>query len=156
MFAHLVFNIELNPSLQVMAVCAAASDRNGESDFLFDGEVTSQGHLIGVEPTYMLPNAKAISVRTIRLDDYVQEEWPVPEFLKIDVEGGAASVIRGARNLIANHRPTIYLELHGPEEQSAVRDLLSTFNYRAQTLTGSEVPEPTAGWFSPLICKPSN
>ena len=91
MFAHLVFNIELNPSLQVMAVCAAASDRNGELDFLFDGEVTSQGHLIGVEPTYMLPNAKAISVRTIRLDDYVQEGWPVPEFLKIDVEGGAAS-----------------------------------------------------------------
>jgi FkbM family methyltransferase len=69
-FAHLVFNIELNPSLQVMAICAAASDRNGESDFLFDG----------VEPTYMLPNAKAVSVRTVRLDDYVQEDGPFRNF----------------------------------------------------------------------------
>jgi FkbM family methyltransferase len=153
-FTDLVFNIQLNPSLQVDAVCAAVSERNGVSDFLFDGDVASQGRLKGVEPTYMLPNAKAISVRTVRLDDYIGEGWPVPQFIKIDVEGGAGAVLRGAKNLIVDHRPTIYAELHGPDEQRAVGELLRDFRYRAQTILGTEVPDPTAGWFNPLVCKP--
>ena len=64
-------------------------------------------------------------MRGIRLDQYIWENWPPPQFLKIDVEGGAGAVLRGARSLIAHHRPTIYLELHGPEEQEAVRELLT-------------------------------
>src|SRR5262249_12340512 len=140
-FTHLAFNVKLNPSLRVIPGCATVSERNGKVEFLFDDELTSQGHLMGVEPTYLLPDAKTISVRSVCLDDYAQEGWPAPEFLKIDVEGGASSVLRGAQNLITNHRPTIYLELHGPEEQSAVRDLLKAFDYHAQTLTGSEVSD---------------
>jgi hypothetical protein len=34
----------------------------------------------------VLPNARARSVRTIRLDDHVQDGWPIPECLKIDAE----------------------------------------------------------------------
>jgi FkbM family methyltransferase len=153
-FADLVFNLRLNPSLQVDAICAAVSERNGVSEFLFDGDVASQGRLKGVEPTYMLPNAKAISVRTVRLDDYIGEGWPVPQFIKIDVEGGAGAVLRGAENLIVDHRPTIYAELHGPDEQIAIGELLRDFRYEAQTILGTEVPDPTAGWFNPLVCKP--
>ena len=155
-FVHLVFNINLNPSLHIIPVCAAASDRNGRLDFLFDANFASQGHLSGVEPTYVLPSAKTVSVRSVRLDDYIQDGWPVPQFVKVDVEGGAGPVLRGAQSLIAKHQPDIYLELHGPEEQSAVRDLLETFNYKALTLTGSDVPDPAASWVNPLICKPRN
>ncbi len=153
-FSILVSNIRLNPSLQVTPVCAAAAERNGQLDFLFDGKLTTQGHLLDVEPSYVLPQAKTISVRGVSLDHYVIEGWPEPQFLKIDVEGGAGAVLRGARSLIAQHRPTIYVELHGPEEQEAVRELVTIFNYEAQTLSGSNVTDPTAGWFSPLVCKP--
>jgi FkbM family methyltransferase len=153
-FENLVINIRLNPSLQVTPICAAASERHGQIDFLFDGNVATQGRLMEVEQTYKLPNATTISVRAICLDDYIIENWPAPQFLKIDVEGGAGAVLRGAQHLIAKHRPTIYIELHGPEEQKSVRDLLTTFRYRAQLLSGLEVPDPTAGWFNPLVCKP--
>jgi FkbM family methyltransferase len=153
-FANLVFNICLNPSLQVEPICAAASERNGVSDFLFDCNLASQGRLKGVEPTYILPNAKAVSVRTVRLDDYFREGRPAPEFIKIDVEGGAGAVLRGADHIIAEHRPTIYVELHGPVEQTAIRELLKNFRYKAQTPSGFDVPDPTAGWFNPLVCRP--
>ena len=153
-FANLAFNLKLNPSLRVTPVCAAACERNGQLDFLFDGDVTTQGHLVDVEPTYTLANARMISVRGIRLDDYLSEDRLAPQFLKIDVEGGAGAVLLGAQHLIAQHRPVIYIELHGPEEQNAVRELLIKFQYRAHLLCGSEVPDPTAGWFNPLVCRP--
>jgi FkbM family methyltransferase len=153
-FANLAFNLKLNPSLQVTPICAAASNQSGQLDFQFDSKLTTQGHLVGVEPSYTLANATTISVRAVRLDDYTLEDWPSPQFLKIDVEGGAGAVLAGAQTLIARHRPTIYIELHGPEEQRAVRELLTKFEYRAQTLSGELVSDPTAGGFSPLVCKP--
>jgi FkbM family methyltransferase len=153
-FAILVSNICLNPSLCVTPVCAAASERNGPLDFLFDSNLPTQGRLSHVDPSKTLPKAETISVRGIRLDEYILENWPAPQFLKIDVEGGAGAVLRGARSLIAHHRPTIYLDLHGPEEQEVARELLSAFRYVAHTPSGSEVPDPTAVWFYTLICKP--
>jgi len=155
LFANLDFNLRLNPSLKVIPVSAAASSHNGRLDFLFDSELSTQGHLALVEPDHVLPNAKRISVRAIRLDDYMSENWPVPQFMKIDVEGGAGSVLDGAQTLIGLHRPTICIELHGPDEQQAVRELLTKYGYKAQTLSGAAIPDPTAGWFSPLVCKPS-
>jgi FkbM family methyltransferase len=153
-FANLTFNIRLNPSLQVTPVCAAAHERSGQVDFLFGSDAVTQGRLADAEPTYSVPNASTISVRAVRLDDYIFEGWPTPQVLKIDVEGGAGAVIRGAQSLITQHRPTIYIELHGPEEQRAVRELLITFRYKAETMSGSEVPDPTIGWSTPLVCMP--
>jgi FkbM family methyltransferase len=153
-FANLVANLQLNPSLQVTPVCAAAYKTKGRLEFLFSRDEVTQGRLADVEPTYAVRNSETIMVRTVRLDDYNTECWPVPQLLKLDVEGGAGAVLRGAQNLIAQHRPAIYIELHGPEEQRAVRQLLISFRYKAQTMSGVEVTDPTAEWASPLVCMP--
>jgi FkbM family methyltransferase len=155
-FSTLVCNIGLNPSLQVIPVNAAAAEQRGWLDFHFDVHLPTQGHLRDVEPSYSLPNAKTVRVRAVRLDDYATENWPAPQFMKIDVEGGAGAVLNGAQELIARHRPTIYVELHGPEEQQAVRELLEVCRYRAETLSGQNVPDPTAGSSSPLVCRPQS
>jgi FkbM family methyltransferase len=152
-FANLIANLELNLLSNVTAVPAAVSEKAGHVAFYFDANSATQGHLVGVEPTYSLPEARAVSVRAVRLDDYNLEHWPPPQLLKIDVEGGAGAVLSGAKKLLAAHRPKIYIELHGPEEQKAARNLLTTFGYKARTLSGVEVQNPTAGWFSPLICE---
>ena len=153
-FANLVANLQLNPFLRVTPVCAAAYERKGRLEFLFSHDEATQGRLADVEPTYAVANAETIMVRAVRLDDYSTEGWPVPQLLKIDVEGGAGAVLRGAQNLIAQHRPAIYIELHGPEEQRAVGQLLTSFRYKAQTMSGQEVEDPTTGWASPLVCMP--
>lgn len=153
-FANLVHNLELNPSLPVTAICAAASQCTGWLDFQFDRDLATQGRLAEVETAHGLPNPATIPVRAVRLDDYTLQHWPAPHFLKIDVEGGGGAVLAGAPNLIAQHRPIIYIELHGPEEQRAVRELLRKYDYCAQTLSGEAVPDFAAEWASPLVCKP--
>ena len=56
----------------------------------------------------------------IALHELLAEGQRPPAFMKIDVEGGAAEVLAGARMLLERFHPTIYIELHGSEEQMAV------------------------------------
>jgi FkbM family methyltransferase len=47
----------------------------------------------------------------VSLDEVVRSgRLPVPNFMKIDVEGGELSVLRGAKWLISEHRPVIVFE----------------------------------------------
>jgi hypothetical protein len=56
--------------------------------------------------------------------------------------------------MLTEVRPSIYIELHGPEEQAAVRDEIAARGYIVQTLDGAIVHDVTAGWASPLWCSP--
>ena len=66
------------------------------------------------------------SVRTevvpvVRLDDDIRGEGlPVPDFIKIDVEGMELAVIQGAAQTLRGHHPALYIELHGatPDEKT--------------------------------------
>src|SRR5262245_6199419 len=150
-FSSLKRNIQLNRLRNVEALPVAAAERDGEAVFLYTPSAPTQGKLSNVEPSYSLPQAKPSSVLTRSLDGLVLQHG-VPDVVKIDVEGAAASVLRGARHLIGHHGPRFYLELHGPEEQAGVRDELVARGYVAETLDGDVVNDPTAGWFSPLWC----
>jgi FkbM family methyltransferase len=153
-FDDLVFNLRLNGLAHVRPVCAAVADRAGTAAFDFDPGASTQGKLTTCEPTYTLPGAKSVAVSVRTLDELAGRELPPPDCLKIDIEGAAAAALRGASRTLAEIRPTIYIELHGPEEQQGVRELIREHGYTAQTLDGRVVPDPTAGWHSPLWCVP--
>jgi hypothetical protein len=72
--------------------------------------------------------------------------------IKIDVEGGAAAVLRGAARILDERGPGVYLELHGPEEQAGVRDELLARGYVARTVSGEIISDPVTRWASPLWC----
>jgi hypothetical protein len=72
--------------------------------------------------------------------------------MKVDVEGAAGEVLRGAARLLDQHGPAVFLEIHGPQEQAAARDELQARGYRLETLDGTPVGDPTASWVSPLWC----
>jgi hypothetical protein len=56
----------------------------------------------------------SLQVRTVTLDDLVGREGvPVPDFLKIDVEGSEVSVLRGAETVLSIPLPAILLSTHG-------------------------------------------
>lgn len=148
-------NIALNNASNVSIVEAALSDRSGVETFLLNPQQASMGKLENCEPTYneASPRGQRFEVKTIRLDDAAAEHG-MPHFLKIDVEGGAKNVFEGGRKVLESAKPAIYLELHGPEEQAAVRDILSPLGYQLRTLDGTVVPDPVHTPANPLWCVP--
>ncbi len=145
-------NAMLNNLIQVKVVPAAASDRDGTAVFAFSPAHSTQGKLVEQEKTYQVAGAENIEVRTLRLDTFIDSAHTVPDVMKIDVEGAAAAVLRGAAKLLDSASPAIYIELHGPEEQIGVRDELLARGYVAETLQGEQVLDPTAVWHNTLWC----
>jgi FkbM family methyltransferase len=45
--------------------------------------------------------------------DIASAKLPPPDFIKIDVEGWELEVLKGARQTLADHRPALFLEMHG-------------------------------------------
>jgi FkbM family methyltransferase len=83
-----------------------------------------------------------VSVQTERLDD-VLEGGPVPDLVKIDVEGGELGVMRGAVQTLERHRPLVLFEhgvggadLYGTHP-TQVFDLLEGVGLRIFDLEGS-------------------
>jgi FkbM family methyltransferase len=50
-------------------------------------------------------------VKTDTLDNFTNENAIFPDLIKIDVEGHELSVLKGAENYIANHHPTLIIEI---------------------------------------------
>jgi len=76
-------------------------------------------------------------VEVVPLDTLVaSESLPLPDFLKIDIEGYEYPMLLGARQTIQRARPMIFVELHGntPEDwkqnYEAVYKFLDGMNYR--------------------------
>ena len=153
-FDDLQYNLSLNSLRNVRSICAALSDRTGHELFAFNPATDTQGKLVACEPTYNNASATSIWVATLCLDELAGRDLPPPQFLKIDVEGGAGRVLQGAQRVLEEFQPEIYIELHGPEEQTAVRDYIQRAGYTLMTLSGALVADPTAGWYSPLSCRP--
>lgn len=145
-------NARLNGFETIEVVARAVSSSGGTSSFEFNSARDTQGKLVEVEPSYRVPGAEVSEVKVVTLDEVVAAGGPPPDVVKIDVEGAAGAVLAGGVELISRFRPDIYLELHGPEEQRGVKDLISRHGYVARTLDGEVVPDPTDGWFSPLWC----
>jgi hypothetical protein len=91
---------------------------------------------------------------TITVDDAARRYF-MPDFLKIDVEGGEAAVLEGAIRTIKEHRPAMIVEVHGKLEEQSCIGLLSQHDYdiaiidRARFLR-EERPLPHNRW---LVCK---
>ena len=72
---------------------------------------------------------RKIKIQVKPLDDVFNEyHLPPPEFIKIDVEGAEANVIRGAMRIIAEHSPDIFCEVRGNPNSVCGETILDIFN----------------------------
>jgi FkbM family methyltransferase len=126
-------HVRINRLDSVRVEQAAVSDREGTARFDF-GTGSGTGHLA---------DAGALEVRTLRLDDYCAQHALAPAALKIDVEGAEMSVLQGARDMLARHRPVIFLSTHGPEVHRASLALLRELGYRVAPILGGDVEATT-------------
>jgi FkbM family methyltransferase len=106
----------------------ALSDFNGDADFFVPEEASmaslvqwttseklneTHHHRIGVSTLAEIARTVTkTSCEAHTLDSFVNEhELPLPNFIKLDVEGSEIKVLRGGRNTIQKSRPTIFMEV---------------------------------------------
>ena len=69
-----------------------------------------------------------ITVRSTTLDDFAERK-PLPNIIKIDVEGAESEVLRGAEQLFKRCQPDVICEVHDATNASFVFDWLSSRRY---------------------------
>lgn len=125
-FQTLCGNLALNSCANVHALQVAIGDQAGEImvPFLPPDRPNNFGglSLLGVT------EGERVSLR--RLDDY---RLPTCHVLKLDLEGMEIEAIRGAAELIATHRPLMYVENDRPARSKELIDLLLGLNYELYT-----------------------
>jgi FkbM family methyltransferase len=127
---YLKEHLQLNHIENVIVIEAAVSDSRGEVSFVgsgFTGHISSQGEF---------------SVKTVALDELINlGEIPIPNFLKIDIEGAEILALSGAKSLLRKFRPTILLATHGSEVHQESCDFLESLGYQLEAVYGGSLQE---------------
>jgi len=76
--------------------------------------------------------AETVDVPIYRVDTLAATR-PAPDAIKIDVEGASPAVLRGARETLETHRPTLFIEIHeeglSTDTGSEAREVLDAVDY---------------------------
>jgi FkbM family methyltransferase len=77
-----------------------------------------------------------LMVPTISLDG---SGLPVPDLIKMDVEGAEAAVLRGAQRTLREARPVLFVALHGDEQRKACAIIFRDAGYSIYDLDGQRL-----------------
>jgi FkbM family methyltransferase len=97
----------------VLEVAAAETDSSAELIVPLGAFGSPVSGLAWVKRDQEADPATSIPIRLCRLDGLIDDGTMSvvgPVFMKIDVEGGEAGVLRGAADLLRRHRPILYFE----------------------------------------------
>jgi len=128
--ADLALNAEGQP-VEVVAKAVAAS--SGSLEFLVhaSGGMGKLAGSAGRDEAY----TQRIQVDAIALDDFAYGlGHPAPDLIKLDIEGGEGAALQGMPRLLAEARPRLLIELHGPEAAKSVWEQLSAADYQLQRM----------------------
>ena len=139
---YLEKHVKLNDCQNVMIQSAAICDHCGVMRF----------EDAGCRATAHLSSNGVLEVKTYSLDEFIYVlNNPIPDIIKIDVEGAEYAVLQGARKLLTTNPPIIFLATHSSEIHAACCQLLNAVHYRLESI-GHQPVETT----DELLCHPSN
>jgi len=159
--------LALNRSRRVRLIPIAIGDLNDEIEMLYTPNQTGLSNARTKAGSALPTGSQAVKVPCLTLDA-LSERYPLGNVsvLKIDVEGFEPQVIKGARRLIATHRPTILFEYAPLEPENptwspsdVVAMIGEAVDYRYSVLHGSgsltEFPPPVgSGEYLDILCEP--
>lgn len=115
--AHLL----LNKADNVNVIEAAVSNYSGTAFFKM-GPSSYEGKMSSIGEN---------RVATVWIDELISRKIiPIPDVVKIDVEGAEVSVLEGSIDIIANYSPKLFLATHGKENRDRCFDFLKRHNYK--------------------------
>jgi len=113
-------HVEMNRYENVRIIEAAVCDRDGTSLF----QAADSNLMEHLSPTGEL------EVRAVSLDSLVREgAIPLPHCIKMDIEGGEYTALKGAQNVLTTFMPTIFLATPGRGVHRECCDLLMRTGY---------------------------
>ncbi len=127
-------NCALNKIKNIKIVPLAVSDKDGSTSFYL-GNLDKQGSIVGIGSQ----SGKKIDVQLTTLKTFIEKEKVKPDFLKIDIEGAESNALKGFGDLIVDIKPVFFIELHTPEQDKKVGEILQQYNYAAYRLTNKRV-----------------
>jgi hypothetical protein len=80
----------------------------------------------------VLGTGEIIIVPAVTLDDFIAAGGPVPQLIKIDVEGGEYQVLSGGPSLFASRRPLLIVEVHHQQAAEQISAWLDEYRYCSQ------------------------
>lgn len=112
-----------NQDMNVHVLCAAVSDNVGIARFKVAARGRASNSLEQVGHRSQACGSRCVQhVPTITLDSMLNH-FSAPNFLKIDVEGAEVMVIAGAKRVLSECRPTIYIEVGKQQSMDVTRQL---------------------------------
>lgn len=97
-------HLQLNRVRNCTVVEAAVSDHSGVVRFQ-EGLSNGMGYIC---------DKGALPVRAVSLDALVERgDYPLPDYIKMDIEGGEVAALRGATCILTSGCPAIFLSTHG-------------------------------------------
>ncbi len=118
---------------RIEVVAAAVGEASGPRQFLV--------HASGAMGRLRSPSGpdggseRSIEVETVSLDGYVFEQGhPAPSLVKVDLEGGEGSALRGMERVLREIRPILAVEIHGPQARQEVDTVLRRAGYLVEPL----------------------
>jgi FkbM family methyltransferase len=128
--SYLLEHLELNEVENVRVLATAVSETDGFQPFE-SGAGPCQAKL---------GQQASLHVSKTSLDELVFErDLPPPDVLKIDIEGGEYSMLKGATKVLEQHEPELFLATHGPKVRRQCHTFLSNNAYEVESLDGSEL-----------------
>ena len=115
---NLLEHVRKNGLRNVHIVQAAVAGSNEVRGFTTDRSALENG---------LADGDAALLVPTVTLDSL---NFPTPDLIKMDIEGGECEALRGARLILSEHRPVVLVALHGPEHAKFCRNFLTSLGYK--------------------------
>ncbi|PWH14944.1 MAG: hypothetical protein DDG58_12125 [Ardenticatenia bacterium] len=125
-YKELVYNVELNNFKNVFTLNLALGSHNHPANIFRDPLYPTRSSLCpSLEPsTYRKTKPLRVApVKVVSIDTLIRGgQLPLPDLIKIDVEGYEKEVLLGSQATLHNYHPLILIELHGisPEQISAL------------------------------------
>ena len=128
-------HVRMNHLGNVVVVPVAVGNTSGLASFA-SGESTSSGKLAQAETV--------VRVACLTLDEVIATgRFPIPDVVKVDVEGAESQVLEGAQTLLRQHAPSWFIALHSLDQKQACFRLLTAAGYTVSGLNG-EPCDPAA------------
>ncbi|MBT6052066.1 MAG: FkbM family methyltransferase [Candidatus Scalindua sp.] len=127
-FKQLSDNISINNFSNVRACKFAIGKDNYSDTMAFSKLYMGQGSLDTTikERTLKSKTSSVIDIEVFSLDYLIKNKnYPIPDFIKIDVEGLENDVLVGMKEIIKEYKPQIFLENHGATVKEKVNNIES-------------------------------